>query len=464
MSRLRQILQSFEETSRSPCLEGHGFSYSYGDLAAEVRQWNSRFEAMKLQAGSVVALRADYSLSSVAALLALCAGQAIPALIPRDRPVEEYLADTEALLLLDVSDDGKCRYRSMAARRSAHPLIAQLRTAGEAGVIIFTSGSTGRPKAALHNLERFLQKFDRPGRSLRTLAFLLFDHVAGLDTVLYTLRNSGALILTRARDPGSILRLIASHRVEVLPTSPSFLRLLCALPDIASFDLTSLKIITYGSEPMDGDTLRRVNACFPNAQIIQKYGTTETGSPRTASRSKHSLWLRFKDNAIQTKIVDGVLWLRGGGTMLGYLNAPSPVTDDGWYCTGDLVEVDGEWVRFAGRSDQIIKVGGEKVAPIEVETVIRELDFVRGAFVTGEPHPLMGSVVTARVVVSRTTCDPKNAATHIRSHCRKRLHPHKVPLRIEVVLEDALTVVGYRQKTQPGSLQSAMDRKDVQEG
>ena len=450
MNRLRRLLESFHHHADSFCLEAEGLSHSYGELAIEVQRWHSQFEGMQLESGSVVALRADYSLSAIAAFLALCARQSIPALIPRDRPVEEYLSDTGASLLLQINDDGTSGYQRVSHQPRIHPLLARLRAANEPGFIIFTSGSTGRPKAAVHNLERFLQKFDRPGRSFRTLAFLLFDHVAGLDTLLYTLCNGGTLILTQRRDPQSILHLIASHRVEVLPTSPSFLRLLCALPDISSFGLSSLGVITYGSEPMDETTLARVNARFPNTQIIQKYGTTETGSPRTASRDRDSVWLRFKGNDMQAKVIDGVLWLCGGGTMLGYLNAPSPVTEDGWYCTGDLVEVDGEWIRFMGRTDEIIKVGGEKVAPTEIESVIRQLEFVRGVWVKGDPHPLMGAVVSAKVMIRSITLNPKEAAAHIRRHCRAHLSPHKVPLRIDIVSEDVADLIGYRQKARYG--------------
>jgi long-chain acyl-CoA synthetase len=302
-------------------------------------------------------------------------------------------------------------------------------------VVIFTSGSTGRPKAALQSVERFLYKFRTPGRQLRTLAFLLFDHVAGIDTLFYTLTNGGTLILTRRRDPGSILGLIDAHKVEVLPASPSFLRLMCVAGDGGEHDLSSLKVITYGSEPMDPGTLARLNARFPLAQISQKYGTTETGSPRTVSRGNDSLWLKIKSDGVETRVVDDVLWIRTEGTILGYLNAPSPVDEEGWYCTGDLVDVDGEWIRFRGRAADIINVGGEKVAPAEVEQSILELEFVREAVVAGERHALMGQIVTARVTLADTAPEPKEAVKLIRLHCRGRLASYKVPVKIDVVTQ-----------------------------
>jgi len=434
MSRFVHFIEQLQSYAPQLCMEGDGPSYTYAELLEEIESWQARFDELSIAPGSVVGLRADYSLSAVAALLALFARRAIVALIPRDRGAVHYLVDARAAALLELNVEGSYRWRSVP-HPTRHPLLNRLSTASEGGVVIFTSGSTGRPKAALQSLERFLYKFRRPGRRLRTLAFLLFDHVGGLDTLLYTLASGGTLIFTRQRDPGSILELIESHRVEVLPTSPSFLRLLCVAGDHREHDLSSLKIITYGSEPMDPTTLARVNARFPNAQISQKYGTTETGSPRSVSRSNDSLWIKIKNDGVETKVVDDVLWIRSEGTILGYLNAPSPVDEQGWYCTGDLVDVDGEWIRFRGRAGDTINVGGEKVAPTEVEQSILELDFVRDAVVSGEPHALMGQIVAARVALTTAALDPKKAVERIRMHCRERLAPYKVPVRVDIVAE-----------------------------
>jgi long-chain acyl-CoA synthetase len=196
---------------------------------------------------------------------------------------------------------------------------------------------------------------------------------------------------------------------------------------------------------MDPSTLARLNTRFPNAQFTQKYGTTETGSPRSVSRGNDSLWIKIESDGVETKVVDDVLWIRSEGTILGYLNAPTPIDEQGWYCTGDLVSVDGEWIKFRGRTADIINVGGEKVAPPEIEQSILELDFVRDALVTGEPHALMGQVVTARVALSTDALDPKDAAKLIRSHCRQSLAPYKVPVRIEIV---ANVFTSDRQKAQ----------------
>lgn len=430
-------MQTLRSYAANPCMEGEGSTYTYANLLERIDCWQSRFEQLNVEPGMVVGLRADYSLDAVAALLAMIARHVIVALIPRDRAVEQYLVDAKATAFMNLHVDGEYEWQA-TAHSGDHPVLDKLREAGDGGIVMFTSGSTGHPKAALHGAEQFLSKFHKARRRFRTVAFLLFDHVAGQDTIFYTLASGGTLIFARRRDPISVLELIDSHKIEVLPTSPSFLRLLCASQLARAHDTSSLKVITYGSEPMDPNTLARINDLFPNVQISQKYGATETGSPRSVSRGNDSLWLKFKSDGLEVKVVDGVLWIRSESAILGYLNAPSPVDQNGWYCTGDLVEVDGEWLRFRGRTSDTINVGGEKVSPSEVENTIMELDFVRDVAVIGRPHALLGQVVTARVNLASNDLDAREAITRIWQHCRKRLASYKAPVKIEIS-SDALT-------------------------
>lgn len=446
MDAFGQLISSMHTHDLRCCIQSNVSRHTYAQVLDDLRRWQSRFDSLNIAPGSVIALRSDYSATAIAALLAALARPAVVALLPRDINTDSALRDTCAASFLDLAPDGNQQWHALPGAPK-HPLIEQLAGARQGGIILFTSGSTGPPKAALHSVERFLRKFvKKRGRAFRTMAFLLFDHVAGLDTVFYTLMHGGALILTRRRDPDSILALIESQKVEVLPTSPSFLRMLCALTSARKYDLSSLKVITYASEPMDPDTLKRINAAFPRVQITQKYGTTETGSPRTVSRGNNSLWLKFDGEDMKTRVVDGVLWIRSERSILGYLNAPSPIIEHGWYCTGDLVEVDGEWIRFLGRANDIINVGGEKVTPTEVEQAILELSFVRDVAVFGQPHVLLGQVVAARVSLTMSASPDQKAATQrIRMHCRERLASYKVPIRINVVTH---TLINDRQKVQ----------------
>lgn len=441
--RLAEFLHRLREYAHLPCIESDAGSWTYGELLQEMQRWTKTFDELGISRGSVVGIRGDYSIHALASLLALLERRAIAVLVPRDGNAESYVNDAHASTLLEIENGGRYSLRSFPVSQARHPLLARIDDANDAGIVLFTSGSTGRPKAALQSCERFLYKLGSSRRSFRLLAFFLFDHIGGLDTTFQTLATGGTLIFAHRRDPDSIFGLIERYRVDVLPASPSFLRMLCVSKSRAAYDLSSLRAISYSSEPMDEGTLLRLNHLFPNARIRQKYGTTETGSPQTISRSSDSLWLKMSDG-IESKVVDGQLWLRTEGAMLGYLNAPSPIKDEGWYCTGDLVEVDGEWLKVLGRKSETINVGGEKVSPVEVEQSIRQLPFVRDAVVAGLAHPVMGQVVTARVALA-DDIDPKAAVAKIRAHCRAHLAAFKVPVGIEISTEE---LTNARQKAQ----------------
>lgn len=429
MSHLTNLLFRLQEYGPDGCITADAGSYTYADLMQARNCWSQHMREFGISAGALIGLRADYSFNSIAALLALFGLRAVVALIPHTGSPDSYLSDACCSALLEIDIDGNYKWQGLC-RLQTPPLIERLRSADEGGLVLFTSGSTGRPKAALLSVERFLKKFEKRGRKFCTLAFLMFDHVGGLDTLFYTLFNGGTVVLTQRRDPNAVLNSIQTHRVAVLPASPSFLRLLCASCEVHQYDLSSLQVITYGAEPMDANTLARLNAMFPNVEILQKYGTTETGSPSTTSRANDSLWLSFKDRGVETKVIDDVLWIRSESSMLGYLNSPNSVDDLGWYCTGDLVDVDGDWIRFRGRLAEVVNVGGQKVSPIEVEQIILELEFVSSVRVSGEAHSLMGEIAVAHVMLCEQVADHPDSARLIREHCKTKLAPYKVPVKI----------------------------------
>ncbi|MEP7028084.1 MAG: fatty acid--CoA ligase family protein, partial [Candidatus Eisenbacteria bacterium] len=300
------------------------------------------------------------------------------------------------------------------------------------GLLLFTSGSSGEPRAALHDGERLLTKYRTPRRRLRTLLFLLFDHVGGFDTLLQALANAGAVIVPEARDPESVCAAIERHRAEVLPAAPSFLGLMLLSGAVARHDLSSLRYVTYGAEVMPQRTLERLHAAFPGVTLLQKYGLTELGTMRSHSSANDSLWVKIGGEGFATRVVDGLLEIRAASSMLGYLNAPSPFTEDGWFMTGDAVEQDGEYFRILGRVSDLINVAGRKVYPAEVEAVVAEAENVAEAAVSGEPHPFTGAIVVARVALERDE-DPREVERRVREHCRGRLAPYMVPARVEVV-------------------------------
>ena len=113
------------------------------------------------------------------------------------------------------------------------------------------------------------------------------------------------------------------------------------------------------------------------------------------------------------------------------MNDVSGQSVDGWLDTGDMVEVDGEWMKILGRESDIINVGGQKVYPSEVESVLLEIENISDVSVYGTHNPIMGHVVAARInlCVDEPAKEVKN---RIRRYCKGRLESFKIPAVVEV--------------------------------
>ena len=410
---------------------------SYTGLYRLVESWKRRLSGAGVRRGSIVSMLGDYSADSAACLLALSSLQsiAVPLAWAKEAIRDECERVSKAHFRVVTGDEGAIRILT-GQDVPRHQLVKQLIERSESGLIVFSSGSTGEPKAALHSIERLIEKYRRAGRPARILVFLLLDHLGGINTLLHTLGAGGTVVVPESRDPRTVCVTIESQRVEVLPTSPTFLNMMLLSGEIENHDVSSLRLITYGTEPMPPTTLKRLQEHLPSVELQQTYGLTEVGVMRSRSRSSGSLWMQVGGIAgeFETKVVGGILHVRAKSAMLGYLNAPSPFDENGWMNTGDRVEEDGDWIRILGRDSEIINVGGRKVIPVEVEGVIRTIDGVEEVAVYGEKNALTGHIVCARVRLA-PGYDRDKAKAEIRCTCRARFEPFMVPQRIVFVDE-----------------------------
>jgi acyl-CoA synthetase (AMP-forming)/AMP-acid ligase II len=310
-------------------------------------------------------------------------------------------------------------------------LLTRLLDAGRPGLVLFSSGSTGKSKAMLHDFGRLLEKFQGPPKDMRILSFLLLDHIGGINTLFAGLSGGGTVVSVGQRSPQAVCAAIERRRVTVLPTTPTFLNLLLLSGEQHRHDLSSLRLITYGTEVMPASTLERLQGAFPNVRFQQTYGLSELGILRSKSREDGSLWVKVGGEGFETRIVNGILWVRARSAMMGYLNAGECFDADGWFNTQDAVEQDGEWLRFLGRTTDLINVGGQKVYPAQVETVLLEMDNVLDVAVRGEAHPLVGQCVVARVNLAQPQT-PAEFKVQMRRHCQGRLAPYMVPAKVEI--------------------------------
>jgi acyl-CoA synthetase (AMP-forming)/AMP-acid ligase II len=191
-------------------------------------------------------------------------------------------------------------------------------------------------------------------------------------------------------------------------------------------------VIAYGTEPMPESTLKRLHEVLPDVALVQTYGMSELGVLRSRSKSSESLWIKFSGEGFETKIVDGILWVKAETAMLGYLNAPDLFDSQGWLNTQDAVEVDGEYLRILGRASELINVGGQKVYPAEVESFLLNLENVVDVSVYGKTHPMMGQVVAARFNLKNPEpLDLFKRRMHL--HCRGKLANYQIPVFVELI-------------------------------
>jgi acyl-CoA synthetase (AMP-forming)/AMP-acid ligase II len=263
----------------------------------------------------------------------------------------------------------------------------------------------------------------------------MLDHFGGINTLFHLVSNLGTIVTVKQRSVASICAAIEKHRVELLPATPSFLNLLVHSDAITRFDLSSLRVISYGTEVMPEATLARLARLFPTVKLQQTYGLSELGVLRSQSREDGTLWFKAGGEGFQTRVVDGVLWIKSDYAMVGYVNAPSPFDDEGWFNTQDQVEVDGEFIKILGRTTDLINVAGQKVYPSEVEDVIMRLDNVKDVTVSGEPNALLGNIVVARVVLASPE-ELSGLRKRVRQACAAVLTPYKIPAKVLIATGD----------------------------
>jgi len=424
------LIERIREHSDKAAFIWRDSEYSYGWLLRAYEQWLADLSSNGVESGSVVAVIGDYSPLSVALFYALtdlgCVFVPLTSSVSTNHDNFMDIAEVEWVVRFDEKEQWSVTNRG---GKPSHPTIQELTEKGLPGLVLFSSGSTGESKAAVHDMTLLLKKFEARRNTMRTLSFLLFDHIGGINTLLYTASNGGVVVTVEERTAEVICRAIETHGVELLPTSPTFLNLLTMSGEFRNYDLSTLRLITYGTEVMPESTLARVNKIFPKVRLQQTYGLSELGILRSKSKDSTSLWVKLGGEGFETKIVDGRFWIRAESAMLGYLNAPNPFSEDGWFDTGDNVEVDGQYVRFLGRDSEIINVGGEKVWPAEVESIIMEVEEVSDARVHGEPHPIMGNVVVAEIT-SESSEPLSELRKKIRAHCRGKLESFKIPVKV----------------------------------
>jgi acyl-CoA synthetase (AMP-forming)/AMP-acid ligase II len=422
----------FKNYSSSNAIVWKNEAYTYDFILNRINYWRNKLEA--IASDNIVGLESDFSPETIAILFILIEKNNIivPLDITHSNKNEKKISIAQIDVLIKVKSETEIEIIYLDNNEPKNDLYNIIKLRNVPGLVLFTSGSSGKPKGAVHDFSKLLNKFVIKRNALKTINFLLFDHWGGLNTLFHVLSNGGTLIFLENRNADYVCSLIEKYEVELLPTSPTFLNMLLLSRSYERYSLLSLKIISYGAEPMPESLLKRLGILFPLIKLQQTYGLIELGVMRSQSESNNSLWVKLGGEGYQTRVENGILQIKSDSAMLGYLNAESPFTSDGWFITGDSVEVKGEYFRILGRKSEIINVGGEKVFPQEVENAILQITDIVDVMVYSENNPLTGKIVCANIKYKGDK--PKSdLIKEIKLFCKLNLEQYKVPVKINIV-------------------------------
>ena len=425
------ILEKFKSFNSKNAIVFEDRIYTYEEFIKQIKDYKNILDKHNISS-KVVVILGDYSFYNLALFFALNENKNI--IVPITSNIKKVQDDfiEESFSQTIIKTDEKNLLIQNLKTTFSHNMIDNLREKNSSGLILFSSGSTGKPKAMIHNLDTLIDSFkDKKEKSMNMLVFLMFDHIGGLNTVFNALCMGACLIIPKIKDAKTICELIEKYKIMVLPSSPTFLNLILISEEYKNYDLSSLRMITYGTETMPQSLLLKLKEVFPKVKFLQTFGTSETGISTTSSKSSNSLFMKLEDINGEYKIVENELWLRSKTQVLGYLNASmDSFTSDGWFKTGDLVEVDGEYIKIIGRAKEVINVGGQKVLPSEVESIILEMEEISDCMVYGEKNAITGQTVVCDVVLNKNI---ENIKKRVRVFCKDRLDAYKIPTKVNVV-------------------------------
>ncbi len=341
--------------------------------------------------------------------------------------------------------------------------------------IIYTSGSTGKPKgvmsphlnmkAAAQSVITYLGNTDHD-IILNTLP-LSFSY--GLYQILMSVMFGGTVVLEKNfLYPHKVLKLIETERVTGIPIVPTIVAMLLQMNNINKYDFSSLRYITNAGAALPVEHIKRFRVLFPHVNIYSMYGLTECKrvsylhpeelDKRPSSVGKAmpncEVFILNKDGKYAAPGEVGELVVRGSNVMQGYWNdheltsktfRPGKLLGDIWLYTGDYFRKDEEdFLYFVSRKNDIIKIKGERVSPLEIESLICEIEDVIEVAVVDVPDYISGQAIKVYAVLNKECKLTKN---DILKYCAQNLESYKLPKYIEFINELPKTSSGKINKT-----------------
>lgn len=379
---------------------------------------------------TIIAIIGDFDSFSIACTLKLLSMGNIVVPLTEDTESQHdyFLKESQAKFLIK----NKTLHRVEKSEQILNPHSQQLLKLKKGGIVFFSTGTTGKPKAILHSLENFLKPYSIRKKPHRSIGFLVFDHIGGFNTLFHLLFNSGTIYRTKTRGIDEILAIIKKHKLTLLPTTPTFLRLLICHPLFPKNIPECLKVISYGTEIMHKSTLEILTKKLPNITLKQTYGMSEIGILPVKSKASDSTQITIqRDENIDWRIEkDSTLSIKSNLSMVCYLNADSPFDEKGWLNTGDIVSTtDNFYFEIIGRKKNFINVGGLKVLPSEIENIANNYNGILRSKAEGIFNPITGEYIKLTIEpIEKVIIDINN----FKSYLSQKLPKSKLPSQIKI--------------------------------
>jgi acyl-CoA synthetase (AMP-forming)/AMP-acid ligase II len=324
-------------------------------------------------------------------------------------------------------------------------------------VIIFTSGSTGTKKGVMithKNLvtnTRSILEYLNLTESDRIGAVLPFFYCYGASLLHTHARVGGSIVLNQQPFLGSVIEDIDKYQCTGFAGVPSTYQILMNKTPFLQEQFPTLRYFTQAGGHLPNRYIKMLVENFPDKQVFIMYGATEAtarlsylppeflttkmgsigkGIPGVTLAVLNERGLPVKPSEV------GEITAKGDNIMKGYFQDPegtAAVLKNGWLYTGDLATVDADgFIYIVGRSKNVIKSGGYRISPQEIENEILSIEKVKGCVVMGVPHEIMGEAIVAVILVSDIV-DSHNLNRVILAHCNQRLPSFKVPKKILIV-------------------------------
>jgi acyl-CoA synthetase (AMP-forming)/AMP-acid ligase II len=376
------------------------------------------------------------------------------------RSLKDKLTTVESFIALEAPGDGFHFYDDLLAKASDEERFP---TAEEedVSIVMFTAGTTGTPKGVMLSHSSFtsyilanVEPVDMESEEKNILTVPL-HHIAGVQAVMAAIYGGRTLVLQKQFDEEGWMKLVQDEKVGRAMMVPTMLKRIMDLPSFKDYDLSSLKVITYGAAPMPLEVIKKAILEFPDTRFINAFGQTETastitmlppddhnireGEPDFEKKLKRLSSIGKPLPDVEVRIVDedgkevavlenGEIVARGSRLMKGYWNreeATKETLRGGWLYTGDLGYWDEEgYIFLSGRAKDFLKRGGEMIAPEEVEQIIMSHPGVDEAAIIGIPDVEWGERVRALVVKKPGA---ELTAQDVIEHCRPRMAGFKRP-------------------------------------